>query len=58
MTVKYYQKKTKKDFEKKHVIDIKIFLKKKKTKSKKEARETYQNFSEEEKEKKVQKKTG
>ena len=33
-----------KDSEKKHVKDIKIFLKKKKTKGKKRPREGYQNF--------------
>ena len=30
MTTNYYKKKTKKNFEKKHVKNIKIFLKKKK----------------------------
>ena len=44
-------KSTKKDSEKKHVIDIKIFLKKKKRKGEKKARERYQNFTEKEKEK-------
>ena len=33
MTTKYSKKKTKKDFKKKHMKDIKTFLKKKKTKS-------------------------
>ena len=40
-----------KDSQKKHVKDIKIFLKKKKIKGKKKAPERYQNFTEEEKEK-------
>ena len=35
MVNKYYQNKTKKSFEKKHAKDIKIFLKKKKTKAEK-----------------------
>ena len=43
--------KIKKDSRKKHVKDIKVFLKKKKEKN---ARERYQIFTEEEKEKKHQ----
>ena len=44
---------TTKDFKKKHVKDIKIFLKKKKTKGKKKACEIYQQFFEGEKEKAI-----
>ena len=42
-------KNTKKDSEKKHKKNIKLFLKKKKTKGKKKAGQRYQNFTEEEK---------
>ena len=45
MANKYYQK-TKKSFKKKHVKDIKIFLKKK-TKRRKKAQDIYKNLSEE-----------
>ena len=52
MVNKYYENK-KKDSKKKHVKDIRISQNKKKAKGKK-ARETYQNFTEEEKEKRCQ----
>ena len=51
---KYVIKKTKKSFKKKNVKDIKIFLKMKKKKRQKMARDRYKNLSEEEKEKKRQ----
>ena len=38
--------KTKKDSQNKYVKNIRIFLKKKKTKSKKKAQERYENFTE------------
>ena len=44
---------TKKSLEKKHVKYIKIFLKKKKKKRRRKTQDSYQNFSEEEKQKKV-----
>ena len=47
-------KNTQKDFRKKHMKDIKIFLKEKKNKRQKKARERYQNFTEEGKEKRCQ----
>ena len=47
-------KNTKEGFEKKHVKDIKIFLKKKKAKGEKKAWDRYQNLFEEENEKKRQ----
>ena len=47
-------KNTKKDFEKKHVKNIKIFLKKKKTKRWKKALDRHQIFNYEEKEKRCQ----
>ena len=50
MLNKYYQK-HKERLQKKHVKDIKIFLKKKKTKGEKKAWGRYQNFTEEEKQK-------
>ena len=46
-------KNTKKSSKKKHVKDIKIFLKKKKKTGEKKARDRYQNIFEEEKEKKA-----
>ena len=54
MINKYYQK-TKKSFKKKHAKDIKIFLKKKKKKgTKKKTQDRYKNFSEDEKQKKIE----
>ena len=54
MVNKYYQK-TKKSFKKKHAKDIKIFLKKKKKKgTKKKTQDRYKNFSEDEKQKKIE----
>ena len=44
---------TKEDSKKKPVKDIKFFLKKKKTKRQKRAWERYQNFTEEEKQKRL-----
>ena len=44
---------TKEDSKKKPVKDIKFFLKKKKTKRQKKAWERYQNFTEEEKQKRL-----
>ena len=54
MVNKYYQK-TKKSFKKKHAKYIKIFLKKKKKKgTKKKTQDRYKNFSEDEKQKKIE----
>ena len=54
MVNKYYQE-TKKSFKKKHAKDIKIFLKKKKKKgTKKKTQDRYKNFSEDEKQKKIE----
>ena len=53
MPTKHYQK-PKKGFEKRLVKSIKIFLKKKKRKSENRPKKRYQNFTEEEKEKKHQ----
>ena len=49
----YYQKHKERLQKKKHVKDIKIFLKKKKTKREKKPWGRYQNFTEEEKQKKA-----
>ena len=48
-------KNTLKDSEDKNVNDIKTFLKKKKTKGKKKAQETYQDFNEEKNEERCNK---
>ena len=53
MVNKYYQK-NKERLQKKHVKDIKIFLKKKKIKAVKKARGRYQSFTEVEKQKRRQ----
>ena len=52
MTNNYYQK-HKESFQKKHVKDIKIFLKKQKKNMRKKAPERYQNLTEEKKETKI-----